>query len=161
MDRKQLSLIAAICGGVVVIGMFLPVLNAGTSGMPDIPGVDFASKSKSVNGFDKGGALILAFILAAAACAAAVMVFLDKTDAVPFDGRQLLFLAVGAFGLAAVLAVITMLDGDYQTRTIGPVTVGATRGIGLYLMLLGAIGGAAASFLATKQAPSSGGGGDS
>ena len=149
MDRKKLSMIAAICGGLVFLGMILPIAS-----------VSFLGQSKSFNGFDGDtwGGGVIALILSVAAGAAALLVFLDKTDAVPLDGRQLLFLGVGAFGLSALLVLIQFFSGDYKTAEVSGITMGASRGIGLYLMVLATLGGAAACFLATKHAPSSGGG---
>lgn len=148
MDRKKLSLIAAACGAVVFVAMLLPF---GSLNIPDGPFGKMMANQGSPNGFDwDGGAIVL--ILSVVGAAAALLVFLGKTDVVPLDARQLLFVGVGGFGVAFVIVLIKFFDGDaWQTRDTPLGTVGMARGIGLYLMLLATLAGGAASFLATKQ----------
>ncbi len=142
MDRKKLSMIAAACGAVVFVAMFLPF--ASFSGPSQ-----FVALLPTFNGFDWDGGVVV-LILSLVAGAAALLVFLGKTDVVPLDGRQLLFVGVGGFAVAALLLVIKFFD-DWPSGQGG----GISRGIGLYLMLLATLAGAAACFLATKNAPAS------
>jgi hypothetical protein len=140
MDKKQLVLVAAICGGVVALGSLLPWTTA--------KGLGFTGSSSGVDGF-KGVLVLLAGL---AAGGAALLVHLGKVGQVlKLDERQHLWIAIGAFGLALLLSLIQFFDGHYRTETAHGVTMGWSRGFGLWLDLLGSIAGGATAWLAMQK----------
>lgn len=145
MDRKKLSMIAAACGAAGMIAALLPWVSVSMGGLG----------GASANGFrvDTGW---FTFICGGLAGAGALLVYLGKTSMVPLDARQLLLAGVGLFGVAALFTVLRFFDSGYQSQTVGPgITVGASRGIGLFIALIAMIGGTVVCFLAAKK-----GGGD-
>lgn len=157
MDRKKLSMIGAACGAVVFVALLMPF------GSMSAPSGGFGAaiaKQGSPNGFDwGGGAVVLIFSLLGAA--AALLVFLGKTDVVPLDAKQLLFVGMGGFNIAFLIVIIKFFDGDAWKTVETPLgSFGMSRGIGLWLLVLATAAGAVACFMAAKQPPIPDGGGD-
>ena len=144
LARKQLILGAAICGGVTALGCLLPwVTHEGMMGA----GPNFSGLSTSY-----GWIVFLAGIVAGAA---ALLVHLGKVgQLVKLTEVQHVYVAVGCFALACLVCLMQMSSSVYQTASVAGYTIGASRGLGLWLSLLGAIGGEAASFLAMRAAAS-------
>lgn len=142
MNRKLLSLIAAICGAAGFISVFL------TWASREIA----SGKSESYDAFElaEGGRLfetgtfVLIFCLLAGA--ATLLVHLRMTKVTRIDARQLLFLCVALFGLAALMTVIRFFHEAFEPDQI-------SRGFGIYLAVLATVGGAVASFLAARKPP--------
>jgi hypothetical protein len=142
MDRKQLILIAAVCGGVILLGTLLPwVSTSAPLGM-----------SVTVAGTGTGlGPWVL--ILGLLGGAAALLIHLGKVGQfVKLTELQHLYVAAGAFGLATLFLLIQFMQSYYQTQTVMGQSYGSSRGIGLWIALLGALGGEAASLMLVKNA---------
>ena len=144
MEKKQLLLIAAVCGGVLFLGSLLAWVKA--------PSVEFMGQTVgggSISGtqFTVG---VFVLILGLVGGAAALAMALGKTDIVKLAPKQYALIAAGALGLAALLSIIKFFE-------IGP------KGIGIWLCFLAGIGGAACMFLVLRQMgviPESAGGGE-
>ena len=143
MDRKQLATIAVGCAVVVIIGCLLtwPSIKFQES-MPD------KAKDAVYEQFDDKVNNMAPLLLSLVAGAAALLVVLGMTALVPLDGRQLLFVACALFGLAALLTLINPMDLDWIPESNRK---DVSRGFPVWLTILGAAGGAAASFLATTK----------
>ena len=131
LTRKQLILGAAICGGVTALGCLLPwVTHEGMMGA----GPNFSGLNTSY-----GWIVFLAGIVAGAA---ALLVHLGKVgQLVKLTEIQHVYVAVGCFALACLVCLMQMSSSVYQTASVAGYTIGASRGLGLWLSLLGAIGG--------------------
>lgn len=162
MDRKQLATIAAVCGVVAAIAVLLPwysvSMKMNLEGMGDlgshVPGLAGAvsGSSKSVNGTqgDFNGTFVL--ILGLLGAAAAGLVAAKKTDVLPLDERQYLFVALGTLALAVILTLIDVFrDLPSASQSSGSMSISAGKSFGLYLTLIATVAGAAAAFLATRK----------
>lgn len=141
MDRKQLILIAAICGGVIVLGTLLPwVSTSAPLGM-----------SVSVSGTGTGmGPWVL--ILGILGGAAALLIHLGKVGQfVKLTELQHLYVAAGAMGLATIFLLIQFMQGYYKTEIVMGQAYGNSRGTGLWISLLGALAGEGAALMVLKQ----------
>jgi uncharacterized membrane protein YdjX (TVP38/TMEM64 family) len=139
MDRKQLVLVAAICGGVTALGALLPWYSIKTP---------FVSTSAS--GIDSGRGVVV-LLLGIAGGLAALLVHLGKAgQVVKLNEAQHFYVTIGCLGVAALLAVITFF-GDFEKVEAMGQSMGPSRGLGLWLSLLGSIGGAAAAFLVVRK----------
>ncbi len=141
MDKKKLTMFAAIGGLATAIGCFLPWVTA-----------SFGPMSVSANGFDANTGT-LTFILGLAAAIVAGLAWQGKSASIPLPAKTQMLIGAGCLALAAVLMLVKFFD-DY-----GP----ASRGLGLYLSTLGAVGGAVVMFLLLKKGgmlPTSDAGGD-
>jgi hypothetical protein len=144
MDRKQLILIAAICGGATALGVILPWATM------DAP----MSVGGSFNGFNTGWGTLV-FLAALAAGAAALLIHLGKIGQfVKLTELQHVYVMVGGFGLATLGTLIHFFSGTYTTVSGMGHEYGWHRGIGLWICLLGTLGGEAVSFLVMKGASS-------
>ncbi len=144
MDRKQLATIAVGCAAVVIVGcLFLkwPSIDF-QKDMPD------KAKDAVYEQFDDHVNNVAPLLLSIVAGACALLVMLGMTALVPLDGRQLLFIACGLFGLAALLALIGPMDLDWIPEKNRKEV---SKGLGIWVTILGAAGGAAACFLATTK----------
>ena len=146
LTRKQLILGAAICGGVTALGCLLPwVTHEGMMGA----GPNFSGLNTSY-----GWIVFLAGIVAGAA---ALLMHLGKVGRfVKITEIQHVYVAVGCFALASLVCLIQLSSSVYQTASVAGYTIGAGRGLGLWLSLLGAIGGEVASLLAMRAAAGAG-----
>jgi hypothetical protein len=144
MGTKQLTMVAAVCGVVTLLGVLLPWATVDIP--PEVAALarQYGGLAKtSVNGTEgdfKGTIVLILGILGGAAAAGAWLV---KPGQLPFNARQLLTAALGAFALAWILTLTDMLR-SFE---------GASRGIGLYLAFLATLAGAVAAFLALRQTP--------
>jgi hypothetical protein len=145
MDRKQLALIAAICGAVVFVGVLLPWVSVNMGQMGS------ATANGTEGGFD-GGVIIL--ILGIVGAAAAALAWSGNTKMVPVAPQQQLLIGTGALAVAALLTVINFFK-DFGPSIQG---MGASRGIGLYLTLLASLGGTAAMVMLLRKGGAGGGG---
>jgi hypothetical protein len=142
LTRKQLILGAAICGGLTALGCLLPwVTHEGFMGAgPNFSGLN------TTYGW-------IVFLAAIVAGAAALLLHLGKVGQfVKITEIQHVYVAIGCFGLASLICLVQMTSSVYQTASVAGYTIGAGRGLGLWISLLGAIGGEAASFLAMRAA---------
>ena len=139
MDRKQLAMIAMGCFVLMFVGTLL-----------DWPSFEGSDKVKdNLNGFGENVNGVAPFILGLLAAAGAALVVFGMTGLVPLDGRQLLFVSCALYALAALLAFFSPWDlPDYVQERLKD---SLSRGIGVWLTTLGAIGGAAACYLATTK----------
>jgi hypothetical protein len=137
MNRKQLALVATVCGVVVFVGVLLPwvTVNAGPLTM---------SENGMSKGFDLGIVILLLGIVGAAA---AGLAWSDNTKALPLPAGQQILIGTIALALAAVLTFANFAK-DFGPTVQG---MGASRGIGLYLTLLAAVGGTVAMALLLKK----------
>ncbi len=145
MERKQLTLIAAICGAVTFLGVLMPWGVISTDLGP------LGTRSHSWNGTEapfQGGFVL---VLGLAGGAAALLVFLGKTSLIKLDEQKHYFIAIGCFGLGLLLTFIDFVS-DYGTHSVMGITAyEVDRGIGVFLTLLACAGGGVASFLALKK----------
>jgi hypothetical protein len=147
MDKKQLLMIAAVCGGLLFLGALLPWWSASVGPISmSVSGTDFTL-----------GVFIL--ILGLAGGAAALAMALGKTDIVKLTEKQYAMIAAGAIGLAALFALIKFFDLK------DPSGVGG-KSIGIWLCLLAGIGGTVCMVMVLRQMgvipeSGSGDGGDS
>jgi hypothetical protein len=140
MDRKRLTLIMAVCGGLAALGSLLPWATVKSFG-----GSISASGVESTYG-------VFVLILGLAAGAAALLVYLGKVgQLIKLDERQHLFIALGCFALALLFTLIQFFSSGYQSVSVMGTEVGASRGFGLWLALLATIGGAGAAFMTVRN----------
>jgi hypothetical protein len=139
MDKKSLTLAAAICGAVTAIGTLLPWATAKTF-MMEVS----AAGTESTKG-------VFVLILGLLGGAAALLVHLGKVgQIVKLDEKQHVLIGLGCFALAIILILTTFVDGGYKTQTVMGQEFGASRGIGLWLCLLASLAGGAALFMVLK-----------
>jgi hypothetical protein len=146
--RKQLILAAVIGGAVTAVGtLFNWVTVSGGAGWTGYTQLG----TLSVSGVDHGkgiGVLLLGLV----GGLAALLVHLGKAGTVvkQLNETQHLWVAVGALGLALLLVLTVFFSGAYETHEVMGQKYGASRGFGLWLSLLGSLGGAVAAFMTVK-----------
>jgi hypothetical protein len=151
LTRKQFALIAAACGLVAVLSVFLPWISIDMPAEARAQAAALGMKT-SVNGTGEGLNGVLVLILSLVGAGACVLVHQDQTKVLPLQPRQYLFLGVGVFGLALLLLLL-----DFFDSLDSPVAqISASRGFGMYLCLLALLGAVGASYLATTK-PAEGG----
>jgi hypothetical protein len=140
MGRKQLALVAAACGVIAAFGALLPWVTVEFVVTQTASGVDSA----------KGVFVLLLGLLGGAAAA---VVGLGKTgQLLKLDEVQHLYIAIAALGLAFLLAVTSFFGNQFAGVELqGERLDFVSRGIGLWLSLLGSLGGGVAAFLATRK----------
>jgi hypothetical protein len=128
MDKQKLTMFAGIGGAVAAVGVILPwaSISVGPFG------------SSSVSGFqvDLGW---LVFIGGVAGVATFGLDALGKGSVIPLAAKQKVLIGLIGLCLASVIVLIRFFD-----------IPGAMRGFGLWLSLLGSLGGAVCAFLLFK-----------
>lgn len=147
MDRKQLILIAAICGGATALGVILPWATGSAGGFGSV----------SYNGFNTGWGTLV-FICALLAGAAMLLIHLGKVGQfVKLTELQHVYAAMGGFAVASLGTLINFFGREFQSQTVMGQEYGVSRGIGLWLCLIAALGGEAVSFLVMQKMQKGGG----
>jgi hypothetical protein len=113
------------------------------------------SVSSSVNGFQVDmGAIV--FILCLLGGAAAALIWRGKTAGLPLNVKQLSLVALGGFGLGALLTLIEVFrlsgNGFSGSSAVGG---SAGKGIGIYLTLLAAGAGTYCAWVLFQKTPGS------
>jgi hypothetical protein len=148
MTRKQLALIAAVCGAVAFVAALLPW--ASWSIPPQFGNVSIAGVKTTTGGTEGEFKGVWVIILGLLGGFHALLVHLGKHKQVlpflPFDERQHLFMSAALFALACILTLTDFLR-DFPEQL--------SRGLGLWLALLATAGGAATAVLGTMKPASS------
>ena len=141
MERKQLILVAAICGGVAAVGTLLPWVSVDSGFMGN---VSAAGTSTSYG--------VLVLLLGLAGGVAALLVHLGKVgQIVKLNESQHLYIALGGLAGALLFTLIQFLSG-YPHQTVMGQDFGAHRGVGLWITLIATIAGSAAAFMTMRGA---------
>jgi hypothetical protein len=127
MGRKQLAFLATVAGIAGVVGVFLPW-------------VTFMGSSANGTEEELNGVWVL--ILGGVGTLLAFRAYSGKPQAVNMGAKQALFGAVLLLGLAGILAATDFFRDDW-----GP----ASKGLGIWLSLLGCLGGAVAALMAANK----------
>lgn len=151
MGAKQISLYAAICGAVVFVGVLLPWYSVSydfgaAGGLIGMAG----RQSHSWNGTEGEFMGTFTLILGILAGGLALLTYLGKAGALPFNAKQLAFVVAGAFGLATLL---TFIDLMRRTGDVSGTGVSAGKSFGIYLTFLAAIAGTGLSVLLIQKSP--------
>lgn len=130
-DNKKMSLAVVVCAAASILGAFLPWAS-----------VSFGGISSSASGFDGGDGKIIVLL----AAAAGVIAFMWMQGKLAKSG-----LLLGAMIAMAICALISVKDFFDIGDAPGAGAVSVSRGIGIYLCLLGTLAGTAAAFFAWRS----------
>jgi hypothetical protein len=143
LTRKQLTLAAAIAGGVAALGTLFPWRTFSlASPWREVPGI---AAPEPVSGLDIGAVGVLVCLLGIVAALAAMLGYLRS-------GTRPLWVAACALGLCLLLSSFEFFPGaDPQAGWTGfaDATTPA-RGSGLWLSLLGSAAGGIAAVIAAR-----------
>jgi hypothetical protein len=144
MDQKKAAMVAAVCGAVAVIGVFLPWWSWGGDSVYSEVARAMGAKT-SANGLDVGSGTFT-LILSLLGGIAAALIWKGKTQGLPLNARQLAFVAVGAFGLGALLTLIDVMRSGYG------------KSFGIFLTLLATLGAGFCAWVMLQKTPAPTGG---
>ena len=149
MDQKKAAMYAACATAVVFLGMLLPWWSVSFSGSI----INVAGMSSSMNGFQIDMGTFI-FILCLVGGGAAALIWKGKTEGLPLNAKQLSLVALGGFGVGALLTLIEIfrLSGS-GFATMGRLGASAGKGFGIYLTLLGAGAGAYCAWVLFQKTP--------
>jgi hypothetical protein len=141
MDAKKATMLAAICGAVILIGVLLPWYSIA------VPG--FTLSFNGTEGPYNGGFILVLGVIAGLAAA---FLWRGAPKALPLSSRGLALIAVGGFGLATLVTLIDVSRsmGNFSGMRGSEVGFSAGRGAGMFITLLAAAAGAGLSFLALR-----------
>ena len=143
MGSKTTALGVAICGAVTFVGVLLPWYRLGCVG---------AGMSFNGTQVDYAGGVTLFLGLVAGACA--LLLRKGPPQGFPLGAYALALVAVGAFGLAALLTVIDLFGhgpGNLTGRGGSPFS--GRTGIGIYVTMGSTVAGAWLAWVLFKQTP--------
>lgn len=152
MDAKKATMLAAICGVVVLIGVLMPWYSVSTDfGEVGAP-FRVRGMSNSANGTTSPfhGGFVIALALVGGLAAA--FLWRGAPKGLPLSARGLAIVAVGAFALATL---VTLLDVFRDLPSVSGPGFSAGRGIGMFVTLIAAGAGTFLSFLAMRGTPGS------
>ncbi|HVG94238.1 MAG TPA: hypothetical protein VND21_07315, partial [Planctomycetota bacterium] len=153
MDAKKATMLAAICGAVILIGVLMPwySISVRVGGLGD-QGVGFGGMAQSLNGTEGGYHGGFVIVLGVIAGLAAAFLWRGAPKALPVSSRGLAVIAVGGFGLATLVTLIDVFrdTGNVSGMRFPGVDFSAGRGAGMFITLLAAAAGAGLSFLALR-----------
>jgi hypothetical protein len=133
VDKKQLTMIAAVCGAATVLGTLLPWWS-----------ISVGPISTSASGIDWGGGVVV-LLLGAAAAVMFGATALGKGDKVPLPDKTKTLVGMSCLAVAALLTVIKFLD--MGSGGLGGVV---SRGIGLWLTTAATVVGTVAGVMLFK-----------